>query len=241
MPTLVIIIAILGAVVGFLDFMVGGPGNRRMKQGLVDFYVATEAGDWTALYRHPARALLSFMQRWFGRHRFAVSYFLMTCMISISLTTILFVFSMTWSYIHALKTETSCAVPVFARFLQIPAYMSPFLIYIMLVNIIVDYLSWSLAQLALETLADSRGRKALLLILSMLVAAVLILFAIYTIYLPLSLTVQLRDMGINIPVSGFFQILSAHIHQNWQLFRLPQPLFHIDCTTRPYSVFSITY
>jgi hypothetical protein len=240
MPTLALIIAILVALVGFIDFLVGEPGDRRLKQALVHFYVAMEAGDWSALYRYPARALLDFMQRWFGKRRFAIRYFLIAFILSTVLTTFFFVLSISVSYLLALKTETACEIPVFARFLQIPAYMAPFLLYIYIINIIFDYISWSLAQQALETLAESRGWKAVLVFSSMFAAAVLILFVMYTIYLPLSIIVEMQDHGFTFSFSDFLKILQMNVTMNWRLFQLPQPIFDIDCS-KGYSIFSITY
>jgi len=46
MPTLAVVIAILTALVSFWTFL-SGPGDRRLKRALVDFYAAMEAGDWT--------------------------------------------------------------------------------------------------------------------------------------------------------------------------------------------------
>jgi len=71
----------------------------------------------------------------------------------------------------------------------------------------------------------------------MIAAAVLMLFIIYTIYLPLSLFVQLPFRP---SFAAFFQIMWANVETNWHLFSLPHSLFHISCN-RGYPVFSITY
>jgi hypothetical protein len=157
MPTLAVIIAILAALVDFIDFLVSEPGDKRLKQALVDFYVAMEAGDWSALYRYPAKALLNFMQRWFGTRRFAIRYFLMTFIVStrshypsfsaLHVTVIPVCLNernnMRGSGICALSTNSSL--------------YGSFSILYLFTNIIFVYISWSLTQQAFKTLAESKG------------------------------------------------------------------------------------
>jgi hypothetical protein len=74
----------------------------------------------------------------------------------------------------------------------------------------------------------------------MFVAAVLILFIMYTIYLPLSIIVEMQDLGFKPSFPDFLQILRTNAKTNWQFFSFPRPLFRIACA-QGYSIFSITY
>jgi hypothetical protein len=74
MPLTVLVLAILVSIGGFIDFIVGDSGNRKLKERMADFYVAVGAGDWTLLYRYPASQLSRFMEHLFGSRAISVAY-----------------------------------------------------------------------------------------------------------------------------------------------------------------------
>lgn len=156
------------AAAWLLDFLIGEPGNRRLKDKLASFYVALEAGDWTVLYRSPAAILLGFMNSVLGVNPFSPRYLLLTSLFSVFATTYLFVASMIWSYMKAALSPGKCPVPGIHQFLEIPRYMANFLVFVFLINLIGDYFSWSLTQRALRHLSTSRGMKPLVIFVSLL-------------------------------------------------------------------------
>jgi hypothetical protein len=91
---------------------------------------------------------------------------------------LLFFVSLIWSYVHSILTETKCPIPPLTQFLQIPVYMADFLFLAVLLNIIVDYFSWSITQVGLKRIAALRGPKPVLLVLLTPIAVFVLLYSV---------------------------------------------------------------
>jgi hypothetical protein len=239
MPLTILILTIVATAGWFIDFLLGAPGNRKLKETLASFYISLEEGDWTVLYRYPASALLKFMVHVVGPNPFSFRYFLRTTLVSAVATLLLFSASLIWSYVYSIFTETNCPIPPVSQLLQIPAYMSDFLLYAILLNIFVDYFSWSLTQTGLKRLAVLRGPKPILLVLLVPLGVFVLLYIIYSLYLPLALITQLYGPGI----AHAIKIIPYHMLSGTILsfFSIPRSLFVLDCTTLPdHTFFSIS-
>jgi hypothetical protein len=224
----------------FIDFLLGAPGNRKLKDALATFYVSLEEGDWTVLYRYPASALLQFMVHVVGSRPFSPLYFVRTAIVSAIATLTLFVASMTWTYIYSTVTETHCLVPPLRQFVEIPVYMSNFIVWVILINIVVDYFSWSITQVGLKQLAMSRGRRPVIFVLVSPLAIFCMLYLIYCIYLPLAIIVQVGDR-IRVNGETFFRLIRGNLINILGFFSRPRSLFVLDCPTTDHTFFSISY
>jgi hypothetical protein len=231
MPLAILIPTFVVAAGWLIDFLLGAPGNRKLKDVLANFYISLEEGDWTVLYRYPASALLQFMVHVVGPNPFSFRYFLRTTIVSAIATLLLFSVSLIWSYVHSIFTETKCPIPPLAQFLQIPAYMADFLFLAVLLNIIVDYFSWSITQVGLKRIAVLRGAKPVMLVLLTPVAVFVLLYIIYGLYLPLALITQEYGPSLTSAVKQLFpyHMLSGTI---LHFFSTPRSLFVLDCANR---------
>jgi hypothetical protein len=86
MTTIVAVVTILIVLGGFLDFLLGEPGNKQIKDRLINFYIRIEEGDWSSLYRLPATALLNFIYRLLGRHIISIRFMIRTALLSLLFT-----------------------------------------------------------------------------------------------------------------------------------------------------------
>jgi hypothetical protein len=237
----ILVLTFLIAFGGFVDFLIGPPGHRRVKEQLVKFYVALEEGDWTMLYRRPANALFQLMNKLLGPNQFSIRYIFRTLAMSVGMTLLLFVTSMTWTYVTVAISETRCPVPPITQFFQIFPYMGDFLIFIFVINFIFDYFSWSLTQRTLHHLSNSRGFTPIAISLLAPLVIVVLLYVIYSIYLPLSIVVQMNKLGGGFGFDQFRQIFLANIHTNLHLIQIPRLPFHLNCPTRSHTFFSLSY
>jgi hypothetical protein len=97
MPLAILILSICGAAGAFLDFLVGKKGDESLKKRLSNFFYKVGYGDWTALYKYPASALLRFLSSVLGNNAFSLGYLLRTALLSVSLSALFFCLAMTWS------------------------------------------------------------------------------------------------------------------------------------------------
>jgi hypothetical protein len=238
MPLAILIFTFLASLGWCADILLGSPGNRKLKDTLTNFYVSLEEGDWTVLYRYPASALLAFMVHVVGPNPFSFRYFLKTTVVSAIATISLFSLSLIWSYAYSIFTETKCPVPPISQFLEIPAYMAEFLFYAVLLNIVVDYFSWSMTQVALKRIAVWRGYKPVLLVLLTPIAMFVLLYIIYGLYLPLALISQQYGPSLALAV----KIFPHHMLRGTVLefFSPPKTLFVLDCANTDHTLFSIS-
>ncbi len=190
MPPVLLTFGIIVAAATFIDFLLGWGGDKRLRRGLVSFYVSIEEGDWTTLYRSPAAAINGAMGRFLGTRPLTLRYFARSAVISVVLTSILYVAGLLSAYVHALLNERTCVVPGPGQFLQIPAFMSEFLICIFVINIAVDYLSWALTQSLLRILANTKSLAAAGVFAAALCYVFVIVFLMYLVYLPLSIMIE---------------------------------------------------
>jgi hypothetical protein len=240
MPLTALIFAILIAAGGLLDVWIGDSGDRKLKDRIVEYWVAAQQGDWTQLYRYPAGALLRFMDRLLGPRAFRMRYIVRTAVLSICLTAMFFILSMTVSYGHALLTEKRCPVPGIGQFLEIPAYMSTFLFYVALVNFAFDFFSWTATRWGLRVLSGGSGCHALMLAVAFPLFGAALLWSMYAIYLPLTIKVQANMEGIPFNWNAFLQIFRVNLKHIADFFSTPHYLFRIDCGTGR-SIFGISF
>jgi len=250
MPLVVLILAILGAVALLADFIVSEEDDKALKNKLADFFVAIEAGDWTALYRQPAKGLLRFMNHVLGDEPFSLRFVIATVAVSILMTVIFFSLALVWTYVHVHLIERHCRVPGIGQFLEIPGYMSSFLVDMTIVNILFDYLAWTLARWGLRVISATGGLASVLttLLLFPLIAAG-ILWLMYALYLPMAIRAEAQLIGIPFGAQAFAQIFNANLHNIASFFAQPDYLFVIRCSANrlnPYAspdhpTFSISF
>lgn len=245
MQLAVIIITFSVALGLFINFLGGAPGNRKLKDGLVDFYISVEAGDWAALYQRPANSLYNFMNYLLGERQTSSRYILRTLKISLSATLLLFVISYSYEYVRVLVVGGACPPPPLYRFFQIPFYMWDFLAFVFAINFIADYFSWSLSQRALSHLSKSRGLFPFMIVLMAPIAMIGLLYILYSIYLPISIIVQMRNLGRQYDwylfASDFIFIMKGNFGNIASLFSFPREPFYLGCTGRPHTQFMISY
>jgi hypothetical protein len=241
MPLTVLILTFVVSVGWFIDFLLGAPGNRKLKDQLANFYVSLEEGDWTALYRYPALALLRFMVHVVGENQFSTKYMTRTATISMVATILLFVMSMTWTYVYSAFTEQKCPIPPLWQFLQIPGYMSDFLIFVIVINIIFDYFSWSATQGCLRQIVSLQGIKPIIIVLLSPLAMLAVLYVLYCLYLPLAIMVQMKHYGVHLYLDSLIRITRGNLLTILSFFSSPKSLFVLDCGSRDYTVFSISH
>ena len=236
-----------------MDFLVGKKGDESLKQRLANFFYKVGYGDWTALYKYPAGALLRFMTNVLGPKAFSFRYILRTALLSVSLSTLLFCLAMIWSYIHVILTEKHCPVPGLGQFLEIPSFMKPFLIDMALFNIAFDYVSWTATRWGLKVLLATRGFASLLILLFFPVFGTGLLWLLYALYLPMAISVEAEILGRGQLVAAqMAQIFRANFGNIYRMFTTPHYLFVIGCPERPvgmaplgqaadHAVFSISF
>lgn len=245
MQLAVFVITFSVAIGLFVNFLAGAPGNRKLKAHLVEFYIAVEAGDWAALYQMPASALYNFMNHFLGERHFSIRYFIQTFKISLTATLFLFAVSFSYAYAEVLILGDRCPTPPLYRFLQIPLYMSDLLVFVVPINFVADYFTWSLSQAALGRISKARGRTPIIILLVAPIAMIALLFVLYAIYLPISIIVQMSSMGrhydLQLFVSEFIFILNGNLANIFGLIALPREPFYLACTGRPHTQFMISY
>jgi hypothetical protein len=229
-PLTIFVFAILISLGTMADVFVSDEDDVRLKNKLADFFISVEAGDWTSLYRSPARAVLRLLDRIFGPRVFSWRYLLSTAAVSVSLSAAFFCASMLWSYLHVMLTEKHCSVPGFAQFLQIPDFMDGFLIDMAMVNFLFDLGAWTLARWALKFVSESRRLPSFLALLFMPLLAASILWCMYALYLPLAIRAEAQAMGIPFGAPAFVQILHANLANIVTFFTRPDYLFVIRCS-----------
>lgn len=240
MPLTVLIFAILVALGGLIDFIVGDSGDRKAKERMAEYYVAVGDGDWTLLYRYPCSQLLRFMSYILGPDSLSARCILVTAVLSLLMTAIFFSLSMISSYVHSILVDVRCPVPGVAQFLEIPGYMSPFLFYIAAINIVFDYCSWTVTRWGLRILSVDRSYKSVTVAIAIPLLAGLLLWSMYAIYLPLTIKVQANMMGVPFDWKAFLQIGRANLQNLAGLFSAPHYLFVLACGG-DHSIFDISF
>jgi hypothetical protein len=230
MPLTILLLALLISLGQLADVFVSDEDDVRLKNRLADFFVSVKAGDWTLLYRSPARAVLRLLDRVFGPKLLSWRYPMSAAALSLTLTALFFCASMLWSWLHVLLTERNCQVPGFSQFLEIPGYMNSFLIDMALVNFLFDLGAWALARFVLRIVAESRGIASLAALLFMPLLAAGMLWSLYALYLPLAIGAEARGLGIPFGTAAFDQILQANLASVVTLFTRPDYLFVIRCS-----------
>jgi hypothetical protein len=116
--------------------------------------------------------------------------------------------------------------------------MADFLFSAVLLNIVVDYFSWSITQVGLKRIAVWRGAKPVLFVLLTPIAVFVLLYIIYGLYLPLALVVQ--EYGPSL--AHAVKILPYHMLSGTiiSFFSTPKPLFVLDCAKTDHTLFSVS-
>jgi hypothetical protein len=240
MPGVLLAITILFSLAALADFVLGVSGDRRVRNSLVNFYIALEDGDWTVLYRTPASGVLRFMNRFLGSKPLTARYFVRSAFISVCSTFVLLCLSLLLSYRHSTTTTTRCTLPGFSQFLQIPAFIGKFLIAIFATNIVVDYFSWSSTQRLLRVLSTTRSYDAAFIIALAVVMVLATVFLMYLFYLPLSIMFGAWSSGISFGVSAVVQIMLANVWSISLFFSVPDYKFHISCRNSSHPIFEVS-
>jgi hypothetical protein len=116
--------------------------------------------------------------------------------------------------------------------------MADFLLVAVLLNIIVDYFSWSITQVGLKRIAVSRGAAPVLLVLLTPIAVFILLYIIYGLYLPLALLTQEYGPTLTLAVKIFpYHMMTGTI---LHFFSTPKSLFVLDCARGDHTFFSVS-
>jgi hypothetical protein len=205
MTTIVAVVTILITLGGFLDFLLGEPGNKRIKDRLINFYISIEEGDWSSLYRLPATALLNFIYRLLGKHIISIRFVIRTALLSLLFTAMMDLGYITIIYLHAVFHETpNCAAPPLAIALEVPVYLRLILSQIFIVNAIFDIATWSATICGLRIISTTRGRYAVLgVVLGIAVFSLSILKLFQGIYFSLSVADVIAREGASFNISQY--------------------------------------
>lgn len=238
----VFLLLLVAALVGFIDFMIGEQADRRFKdEQLTDYYVAVEAGDWSRLYRYPAGKLEQYLSFLLGSSPLSLRFVLRVALMSVCLTSLIFVVSMSWTYVEVRLSATGCKVPGLGQFAEIPAYMSTFLLHILAINIPFDYVAWSVSLVGLRALIRNQPGAGIAVLLGVPLFAFALLWDMYLVYLPLTIKIQANSLGLPFGWRQYTQIMLANVGNISGLFSLPGPLFTVTCEDPGHSIFSITH
>jgi hypothetical protein len=180
------------------------------------------------------------MTRNIGEKPLSFRYFIRTALISAGMTFILFMASLAWSYFYSAVTEKLCPIPPPSQFFAIPLYMSEFLIYALLLNILVDYFSWSTTQLGLKLVVNSSGRSSLLIVIFAPLVMFVTLYCIYCVYLPLSIFWDLRQEGWTLPFGTLVRIGKSNLVNIFHSMSPPSTLFVLACQGGSPTTFAIS-
>ena len=242
MPLTILILAFVIPAAWLLDFLLGEPGNRKLKDRLTDFYVVVSGGDWSALYKYPASVLLKFMVHIIGPNPLTLRYATRTAVLSASMTAFLFMSSITWSYVYSALTDRHCPIPPLSQFFEIPGYMSSFLFYIFMFNIAFDYVSWSSSQLFLNLIVRSEPKTSLIIVVASPFLMFAMLYCLYAIYLPLAIMVQVRHQtGGQLAFQDLVAITRHNLVTLLDFISFPRGLFVLSCGKTDHTIFSISY
>jgi hypothetical protein len=183
---------------GLLDFLLGEPGNRKVRDCLIGFYVGIEEGDWSLLYRVPADSLLRFTEKLLSDCVFSIKFAIRTVLLSVSVTALMLISYLIVVYSHAVWNQTpECQAPPLALALEVPIYLRNVLYQAFLVNAAFDVITWSATIYALRIMNATQNRYiAFGIVFVIAVFSLFTLHILHSIYLPISLAIEVHDFGL---------------------------------------------
>jgi hypothetical protein len=243
MATIIAIATILVTLGGYLDFLLGEIGNRKIRDRLINFYIGVEEGDWSALYRRPASNLLRFARDLLGQRIVSVKFAVRTIFLSVIVTATMLASYLAIVYLQAVWRETpDCpAPPLLMAAVEVPVYLRHVLLETFIVNATFDLVTWPVTIHCLRIISVTQQNLAPFVIVLFTVAfAFLTLHLLHSVYLPISLAQGPREYGISFRPNSYFQFFSNG-------FLTPvQDIFHLSsfigvgCYLPPAKPFSIS-
>lgn len=159
-----LLLAIAPIVCGFLSFLLGPSGDSKLRDHLVNFYVAVH-GDWTIAYRAPAGLVSRFLRNFFGTRPYLVPVFV--GMYSILTTTLLAMAHLNLTIPNGVDSSgpilTSAGSLDWGSYFN--AYLAP--------NLVGDMLCWPVSLWLYSKLARTNNSGAILLACLILIVSTL--------------------------------------------------------------------
>lgn len=244
MTAVVTIATILVTLGGYLDFLLGEPGNRKLKDRLVDFYISVEEGDWSALYRLPARTLLGFAQNLLGTKVISGRFAIRAIVFSVIITAIMLMAYLAIVYLEAVwrQTDECRAPPLLMTALEVPFYLRHVLYQVFVVNAFFDVVTWSTIIYSLRVISVTRNKFAPFgVILFSMAFAVLILHLLHSVYLPISIAERMREYGMVFSNSFYLKFFrNGFLTPLQEIFRV-RGFIGVSCYLPPAEPFSISH